>query len=611
MQAEMWTMLDLTARAADRNGRSLRVFARLRPGVSAAQAQAEMDSLAHALAERYPATNARLEIAIVPLHEKVVGAVSRTLLVLLGTVVFVFLIACANVANLALTRAVARRREMAVRVAIGATRWRLIRLAVTEMLSLAIAGGAARILIAISAVQALGALLPPGSLPRQQELGVGAVALAFAAVISVAGAVLSAAIPAAQAARSALGDRLKEGGRGSSGASSGTRSVLIAAEVALSLILLAGAGLMIRTIGRLQQVDAGFDANRLATLQVSLAGTGYNRTGLRAPVFRRVREALAAMPGVETAAAINHLPIGGDMWTYGYTIAGRPTPAPGEMPNAVYRVAMPGYFRATRIGILEGRDFTDHDDAAAPGVAIINQAMARRRWPGESALGKRIRCDGQDLTIVGVARNARQGDWVSQPDDEIYFSYYQRPDSFGLSYLTFVVRTRTAPETVLASVRAAIAGVDANLPVSEAQTMTHVIAAHLWRPRLAMFLLGIFAAVALALAAIGIYGVISYSVRRRTQEIGIRMALGARAADVASQVFREGMKPVLAGAAIGFAAAFALTRLIATLLYGISPTDPYTFAAVSAVLLGISALANAIPAIRATRVDPLTALRHE
>jgi predicted permease len=611
-RAEMWTLLDLSPRLNDRDGRSLRVFARLRPGVTVAQAQSEMDSLAHSLAELHPATNAKLGISVVPLHEKVVGQVRTTLLVLLATVAFVFLIACANVANLTLTRAVARRKEMALRVAIGATRLRLIRMALTEMLCLAIAGGAAGIAIAFASVRALSAMLPPASLPRQDELAIGPIALLFAAAISIAGAILAGIVPAAQAAGARVGEALKDGGRGTTGATGrSTRSILIAAEVALSLVLLAGAGLMIRTMLRLQSVDAGFDPNQLLTLQVSLAGTDFNHDGRRAPVFRRVREELAAAPGVESAAAINHLPIGGDIWTLGYSIEGRPALPPGEGLSAAYRVAMPGYFRAMRIGILEGRDFTDHDDEAAPGAAIINQAMARRRWPGESAIGKRIRFGGKQLTVVGIAKNARQSDWTSEPDDEIYVAYYQRPDSMGLAYLTFVVCTRIAPEAVLSAARTAVSRVDRNLPISEAQAMTHVIADRLWRPRLATFLLGVFAAVALVLAAIGIYGVIAYSVRRRTQEIGIRMALGARAADLSIQVFREGMKPVLAGAAVGLAAALALTRLMGTLLYGITATDPYTFAGVVMILLAVAALANLVPAIRATRVDPLTALRHE
>jgi putative ABC transport system permease protein len=423
-------------------------------------------------------------------------------------------------------------------------------------------------------------------------------------------------LPAWQAARADLNEALKEGGRGASAHAGGrsTRGLLIAAETALSVVLLAGAGLMIRTSIELQHVDAGFQPADLLTLQVSVAGTDYNRTGRRAPIFRQVRDALAAVPGVESASAINHLPIGGDIWRLGYAVEGRPAPPPGERPGAAYRVAMPGYFHAMGIPLLEGRDFSSHDDESAPGVAIVNQAMARRQWPGESALGKHIRFgidrDGtQSLTVVGVVKNARQNDWTSPPADEIYVPYYQRPNAMGLSYLTFVLRTQTDPAALAGAARNAVGRVAQGLPISDMQTMERVVADDLWRPRLATLLLGMFAGVALLLAAVGIYGVVSYSVRARTQEIGIRMALGASAADVWGMAFREGMRPVAAGAAVGLMAALGLTRLMSTLLYGVAPTDPYTFAGVVATLLAVAAAANVLPAVRAARVDPMTALR--
>jgi predicted permease len=622
-RAQMWSPLVLDDRLHDnklaRGGRSLRVFARLRPGVTVAQAQSQMDAVAKRLEELYPETNAKLGITVVPLLEKVVRSVRPTLLVLLGAVGFVLLIACATVGNLMLARAVARRKEMALRLAVGAQRADLIRIAFTEAFLLAIGAGVGAILLSNWAVAFLGVMLPPGSIPRQVEIGFDWVALLFAGAITLLSAVLAGIVPGLQAMRVDLNTDLKEGGRGSTHAAGriGTRSALVAVEVGLSLVLMAGAGLMMRTMLALQAVDAGFDPHNLVTMQVAVSGTDYDQYGRRAGLFREVRDRLATIPGVESVGAINHLPLGGDIWNIDYTIVGHPIPPPGDEMSAVYRVVMPGYFHTMLIGMLGGRDFNAHDNEKAPAVAIINEAMAKRRWPGEDPVGKVIRYGvgpddrSQPRIIVGVVRSARQDDWTAAPDDEIYLPYYQRPDSMGLSYLTFVLRTGGNPNAIADAAVRTVGAFEKSLPVSEVATMERIVADELWRQRLAAILIGTFAGVALLLAAAGIYSVISYSMRQRTQEIGIRMALGADGRDLVRLVLWKGMKPVLLGVVAGLISALSLTRFLKTLLYGVTATDTATLAGVLIVLIAVCVFANLIPALRATRVDPLIALRHE
>jgi predicted permease len=606
-QAELWAPLVLANRIHDRGGRSLRVFARLKPGVSIRQAQAAMDGVASRLAAAYPQTNAKLGITVMALHEKVVGPIRSTLYILLGTVTFVLLIACANVSNLLLTRAIARRQEMALRLAVGASRFRLIRQLLTESIFLAALGGGAGFALARWGVSLLVAILPKASLPRQQEIGIDAAVFGFTLLLSIVTGFVFGLAPAFQVSRSDLNENLKQGGRSSTkGAGQRrTQSWLIAVEVSLALVLLAGAGLMIRTMYRLNAVDAGFDPHNVLTFDVSIAGTSHNGPVL----FKQVTERLAAIPGVESVGAINHLPIGGDTWTLGYTVAGRPPQPPGEGFGAVYRVVRAGYFETMRLPLIRGRNFNELDNEQTSAVVIVNETLARRQWPGGNPVGKRILLGPAPLTVVGVVKNARQSDWTSEPGDEVYLPYLQRPNSFR--QLTVVLRTRTHPESLTGAVQREIWSIDRNLPVSHLMTMNEVIADKLWRSRLSTLLLGIFAAIALMLAAVGIYGVISYSVRERTQEIGIRMALGADSGDVLKLTLVASMKPVLAGAAAGLALALAGSRLMVPLLYRAPVADPYTFGAVTLVLLLSALLAAYLPARRATKVDPLIALRHE
>jgi predicted permease len=610
-QAEMWTPLPLAARIDDRGGRSLRLFARLKPGISIREAQAGMDTVASRLAQAYPRTNAKLGISVLSLHEKVVGPIRTTLWVLLGTVAFVLLIACANVSNLMLTRAIARKKEMALRLAVGASRFRLIRQLLTESIFLAGLGGAAGFLLARWGLALLVAILPAAGLPRQQEIGIDFSVFAFTLLVSLMTGIVFGLAPAVQISRADLNENLKSAGRGAtkSGSQRRTQALLVVAEVSLALVLLAGAGLMIKTMYRLNEVDAGFNPRNLLTFDVSTAGTRHNGLAL----FQRVTEQISALPAVESVGAINHLPIGGDIWTYGYTIDGRPAPPPGQSFGAAYRVVRTGYFRTMQLPLALGREFTERDNEHSPAVVIINEAMARRQWPGEDPVGKRIALGEQAilLSIAGVVKNARQSDWTSEPGDEVYLPYLQHPNSFGLKRLTFVVRTKTSPESLVGAVQMEVGKIDKSLPVSRFMTMEQVIADKLWRSRLVTVLLGIFGAIALALAAVGIYAVISYSVRQRTQEIGIRMALGAESADVLRLALVESLKPVCVGVGIGLAIAVAVSRLMVTLLYRVSANDPYTFSVVTVVLMAAAIFAAYVPARRATKVDPLVALRHE
>jgi len=616
-QAAMWTPLALGNRVDDRRGSSLRIFARLRSGVSIAQAQAQMDTVATRLAEAYPATNTNLGIEVVPLTEKVVGSVRPTLLLLLAAVGLVLVIACADIANLVLTRAVARKREIAVRLALGATRLQIARQLVTESLALSSLGAAAGLLVARLGLGVLNGVLPAASLPRQQEVGMDAAAFGFALALSVCVGLVSGLAPALEAFRLDLSQSLKENSRAATEGRAGmkTRGALVVVQVSVALALLVCAGLMIKSLHKLNSVDAGFNYERLLTLQVA-APPDSSAPAARMAMFKRVQDQLASLPGVESVGAINHLPINGDIWSFGYEVIGRPAPPPGEGFGAVYRVIRPGYFATMQMPLLAGRDLTELDNERSPAVVVINDTFARRQWPGEDPIGRQISLHEPDqdavrLTIAGVVKDSRQSGWTDEPDDEMYIPYLQRPGAFGLNSLAFVVRTTMEPEALIGPARRVLRDIDKGIPLAQAQSMRQVIADKLWRSRLSALLLGLFALVALILAAVGIYGVISYSVRQRTHEIGIRMAFGAGRPDVLRLVMTESMRPVVVGLALGALAAAAATRLIASLLYEVTASDPLTYAGVILCLLGASLLAVCVPAWRAMRVDPMVALRDE
>jgi predicted permease len=606
---EVWVPLLLDKRLNDRGGRSLRIFARLRDGVSLQQAQADIDVICRRLAAEYPKTNQGMTAQVVPLQEKVVSNIRPTLMVLLGTVGFVLLIACSNVANLMLVRANGRMKETAVRLALGSSRWRVIRQSLMESLLLSLGGAAVATVIASWGIRGLIASLPAESLPRLNEVGIDKTVLAFTALIALLTGVVCGLAPALRAFRTDLQETLKGGGRGSTAGRSEhrTRALLVISEVALALVLLVGAGLMLRTFERLEAVDPGFDAHHLLTLEVEAGGKAYRTGPSRIRFFDQLRPRLEAVPGVESVSFINHLPVGGDVWTLGIIIYGRPDPLPGQQPTAAYRVVQPGYFGTMKIHMLQGRDFNTHDLRNTAPVAIVNEALAKHHWPGENAIGQRLRLGLNWLTIVGVIKNVKQSDWTDNPDDEMYLPYAQSDAQFG--YMTLVMRAHGDPLALSKRVEEQVRSLDKDVPIAHVQSMEQVIADKLWRGRLAMTLLGLFAAVAVALAALGIYGALSYSVSQRTGEIGIRMALGAASGDVLRMILRQGLSTVGAGVAVGLLGAWILTRTLSSLLYGVTATDPITFVAVPLLLTALSAVACCLPALRASKVDPVTALK--
>ncbi len=617
---ELWAPLALNERAASRDGQSLRLFARLKPGVPLPGARAEMASITARLERQYPGSNR--DVTVTPLDELVVGKVRPALLVLLAAVACVLLIACANVAHMLLARATTRQKEIALRGALGAGRARILRHLLTESLILGAAGGAAGLLLAAGGIRALLAL-GPQHLPRLDTIGLDLQVLAVTLGLSLSTGVAFGLAPALQASRRDPARALSEGERGSTeGAGrSRLRGVLVGSEVALALVLLIGAGLMIRSFLALQRIDPGFDSRGVLTMMVSVAGSPESAPGKRAAFYQEMTHRVEALPGVVSASAINHLPLAGDLWGWSFTIAGRPTPAPGESPDAAYRVVLPGYFRTMGIPLVQGRDLAATDRLDAPGVVVINRWMADRYWPGQNPLGQRITFqNGQPnptwLTVVGVAKNTVRDEWIAKPWAETYLPFLQTPTylertSTNYAYLTLVVRASGDPAGLAPSVRSAIRSIDRSVTISAVQTMDRVVEEATARPRFYLLLLATFAAIALALAAVGIFGVMSYAVSRRTHEIGIRLALGAQASDVHRLVIGQGMATALSGAAAGLAAALLLTRLMGSLLYGVGTTDPATFVLVSLVLTAVALLASWVPARRATRIHPLEAIRHD
>jgi len=618
--AELWAPLPLANRQTVRDGNSLRVFARLAPGVSLAQAQAEISTITARLEQTYPGTNRNVRVT--SLTERVVGNARLALLVLLAAVGFVLLIACANVAHMLLARAAARQREVAVRLALGATQFQIIRQYLVESLLLAALSGVVGLVLAVWGVHAIIGLTQ-GDLPRIEELRIDGRVLAFTLGLSLLTGVLFGLMPALQARSAAVGDTLRDNSRGSIGTTRGSRlrDLLVVSEFALAIVLLIGAGLMIRSFAALQSIDAGFDPRHVLSMVVSVNGSPEAEPARRAAFYQRAIERVRALPGVEAAGAINHLPVGGDVWGRSFIIEGRPVPKSGDEPGTVYRVVTPQYFQTMRLPILRGRDITEHDNLSAPGVVIINDYMARKHWPGEEAIGQRISLGDVSstpkrewLTVIGVVKNAVIDDWNDTPFSEIYLPYAQRPDYLesragAYTYLTLVVRTAGDPAALAPGAREAIWSIDKSVALSDVKTMEAAIGRAVARPRFQLTLLTAFAVVALLLAAAGIYGVMSYAIARRTHEIGLRMTLGAQRGDVLRMVLGQAMLRVGVGTAVGLAGALALTQLMSTLLFGVRPTDPLTFGVVSIVLIGAALLASYVPARRATRIDPMVALR--
>ncbi len=629
-RAEMWTPLDLSSRATRRGGSSLRVFARLKPGVSMAQAQAEMRVISNQLARTYPENNTGLNIRVDQLNEKVVGNVRLPLLVLAVTVGFVLLIACANVACLLLARAAARQKEAALRSALGASRWRIIRQLLTESFMLSFCGAVVGILFAVWGVDWLTSLMTGNSnsfavrLPRLSEIQIDKAALAFTFTVSMITTLLFGLVPALAASRPDLNSVLKEGGRGTRGGHRRLREALVIAEIALALVLLVGSGLLMNSFLKLQSVDAGFNPRNLLTMTISLAGATQYVGASREAFYQRLTDQIEVLPGVEQVSAINHLPLAGDTWGTTLAIEDQPLPSPGQEARATFRISRPDYFQTMGISLRAGRDFTDRDAPDAPGVVIINETMAKQHWPSENPIGKRLTLDDPRdnsqqprwLTVVGVAKDVKQSSWTDPAESELYLPFQQsrsfyESDRGPFTSMTLTIRTTVEPQSLAAAVQETVKSLDRNLPVSNVVSMEQVVDDTLWQQRFNLQLIGLFAVVAVALAAVGLYGVMSYAVAQRSHEVGLRMALGAQRRDVLKLVIGQGMKLALLGVGIGLAAALVLTRLMTKLLFEVSATDPTTFAAIALLLTVVALLACYLPARRATKVDPMMALRYE
>jgi putative ABC transport system permease protein len=596
--------------SANRDSHYLSAIARLKPGQTLQQARVNMDAVARRMEEQNPNENAGRGVSLATLREQTVGDIRPTLIVLFGAVGFVLLIACANVANLLLARAATRQKEIAIRTALGATRLRLVRQLLAESVLLALLGGGLGSLLAMWGIGPLISLMPAG-IHGARDIGIDGLVLGFTLTLSLLTGVVFGLVPALQVTKSDLNEALKEGGRGGSAGArrNRARSVLVVSEIALSMVLLIGAGLMTKSFFRLEQVNPGFETRNVMTMRLSLPPAQYPDERRRAAFFQQVIQRLQSVAGIESGAAISRLPLTPGNSGRGVTIAGRATDDSGERPSADYRVISADYFRVMGVPVLKGRSFTETDNSEAPPVAVINETMAQRYWPGEDPLGQRMRIEDDDpwMEIVGVVGAVKHFGLDSKPRPEFYVPYLNDPWPF----MTVVIRTTSNHNSLADAMRREVWAIDKDLPVPEIRSMEQLLSGSVAGRQFNMLLLGIFAVVALVLAAVGIYGVISYSVNQRTHEIGIRMALGAKQSDVVKLVVRQGIALALAGVGIGLAGALALTRVLASLLFEVGTTDPATFVAISLLLTAVALGACFVPARRAARVDPMIALRYE
>ncbi len=577
-------------------------WARLKPGVTLEQARAEMDAIARRLEKQYPDSNTDLGVSLVRMQDEVVSDIRPVLFVLLAAVIFVLLIGCANVANLLLARATGRAREISIRGALGASRLRIVRQLLTESILLALCGGVSGILLAWWSVPALLALSPP-DISSFKQIGLNPEILAFSIVVSVLSGILFGLAPALHSSGANLSGSLKEGERGSTSARGRLRSALAIAEVGLSLVLLIGAGLMIKSFVRLMNVDPGFDPDRLLVFSVGLPPS--STPPQQDAFYQQVEDRLRSVPGVQSVGAVSRLPLAPGNSNRSFTV-----PGSDKGYDADIRIATPGYFQTMGIPLLKGRSLTQRDEQSSAKVAVVNEALAREVFPGQDPIGKYLIDFGpvDKLEIVGVVGNVRHKGLENVPHTEVYLPFGEAhwPSVF------VAVRSKTSDPLALTSdVQKAVWSVNADIPLDNLRTMQDVIANSVLKRRFTMLLLAIFAGLALLLAAVGLYGVMSYTVSQRTHEIGIRMALGARRLDVLKLVVGQGMWLTAAGVALGVVASLAATRLLSGFLFGVSATDPLTFGLVSALLAGVALAANYVPAHRATKVDPMVALRDE
>jgi putative ABC transport system permease protein len=608
---DFYTPLAFTPEQIARRRTSLAVIARLKPQFSIQQAHAEMTWFAERLKQQYPDAYRDKGMRVVELRQHVTGGVRLALLVLQVAVGFVLLIACANVANLLLVRAAARQKEMAIRAAMGAGRGRVIRQLLTESLLLAILSGALALLMSFWIVNLLRKTLPD-NLPRADEIGIDGHVFGFMFLISLLAGALFGLVPALQSSRLNLSDTLKEGGRSHGGISSQRiRSALVVSEVALALALLIGAGLMVRSFVRLISVDPGIDTQNVLTMDIRLPRSKYDQPQ-RTAFFQQLHERLRSLPGVQSVGAVYPLPLSGTDEGVGLSLEGLPPADPGHQRIAGPRIVGGDYFNALQIQVKAGRVFTGGDGRDTPPVVVINEAMAREYWPNQNPVGKRVSFDSRDgrplwREIVGIVGDVRHLGLDRGLRPEIYIPFIQ----FGGPPSTLVARANGAPRSLIAAIRKEVQAIDKDQPISNIHTLDELLDKSVAQRRFNLWSLGIFASVALALAAMGIYGVMSYLVAQRKHEIGVRMALGAQPRDVLKMVVGRGLRLVLVGLGVGLVGALALTRLLRNLLFEVSATDPLTFALIATLLLGVALLACYLPARRATKVDPLVALRQE
>jgi predicted permease len=631
-RVEMWVpvgqLSDQPSWQSRGNHPGLLGVARLKPGVTFEQADADMNNVGANLEKQYPDTNAATRPRLRPLLEIFVSDARRALWVIFGAVAFVLLIACANIANLLLARATARRKEMAIRTAVGASRWRIVRQLLTESVLLSLVGGAIGLLLARWGV-ALILFVSPDAIPRSREIGLDWTVLAFTAGISFVTGILFGLIPAIQAGEVDVHETLKESGRGTS-SRQWLRSALVVVEVATTLVLLISAGLMIRSFYMLQKVNPGFSDQQLTSFSISLPEKKYANEEVRQSFYNRLLENIRALPGVESTAAASGLPLGNNGWQTSFLIDGQPEPPREQTPLMEACLVTPDYFKAMNIPVLRGRVFNDRDDRshlagrdlsklnedqrAAAGVnkLVIDEDFAKRYWPNEDAVGKRVKmgrdADASILEVIGVVGRVKM-ESLNQNSDRVqgYFAFNQNP----ASDMTVIIKGASDPNQLIASARGVVKSIDPDQPIYSPRTMGEIRAESVAPERLNLTLLSLFAGIALVLAIVGIYGVMSYSVTQRTHEIGIRMAIGARPVDVFKMILGNGMKLALIGVALGLVGAFALTRLMATMLFGVEPTDAMTFGGISVLLITVTLLACYLPGRRATKVEPTISLRYE
>ena len=612
-QVAFWTPAHFTpSDMRNRGSHYLNVVARLKPGVTIERAREEMQAIGRRLAHQYPDDNEKVGVVVVPLREELLGNTRLAVLVLAGAAGCVLLIACANLAGLLLARAVARQREMAVRAALGAGRGRLVRQMVTEGMLLSFLGGALGLGIARAGMIFLATLAPTGFAASDQPQLDGRL-LAFTLGLTVLTGILFSIVPALQASRASLNDGLRQGGRGGiGGRRAATRDALVALEVAAALVLLVGAGLMLKTLSRLRAVDIGFRPDRLLTMRAILPAAKYKEPASRLAFYERVIEGARALPGVESAAYNSTLPFLSAGNTQSYRVEGRELP-PGEPGDALLRVGSTSYLKTLGATLVEGRYPDERDGAGAPLVIVVNETLARRFWPRESALGRRVAMSGNPpvwRTIIGVVKDVRERGYELELKSGVYIPFPQFTGTWAQPE-NIVLRTRGDPEALAGAMRKVIAGVDPEQPVSAVRTMDDILDRNVADRKQQMTLLSAFAGLALLLASIGLYGVLSYAVQQRRREIGLRMALGATARGVVRMVVARGLALTGVGLAIGLAGAAAATRAMKTMLFGVEAMDPGTFAGVSVLLGGIALLACWVPAWRASRVDPMVVLRDE